>query len=112
MRSEVARSLTYRQRAGERMCRFGTKNPLISVIAPDERTSKHVGSRTPTATRAFPLMFSTRGDRANAGGDQALPGAGRRQGSSLARALRATVLTPACAQRAKAVAADIHQPVP
>ena len=56
MQSEVARSLTCRQRAAERMCRFGATNPLISVIAPDERTSKHIDSRTPTAACAFRLM--------------------------------------------------------
>ena len=73
MRSEVARSLTYRQRAAERMCRVGTKNPLISVIPPDERTSKHVGSRTPTATRAFRLMVFYVQRQSDAGADQALP---------------------------------------
>jgi hypothetical protein len=31
------------RRAPGRMCRFETKNPLISVIVFDERISKHVG---------------------------------------------------------------------
>jgi len=83
MRSEVARSLTYRQRAAERMCRFGTKNPLISVIARDDRASKHVGSRTPRATRAFRLMVFYLPRQSDTGGDRLSPCARRRQGSSL-----------------------------
>jgi len=55
------------------MCGFGTKNPLIRVIALDERASKHVGSRTPPAMRAFWLMVLYVLRQTDARGDQALP---------------------------------------
>src|SRR5439155_8502985 len=95
---------------GGRMCRCVTKEPPISVITSEDQPSKHVGSHTPIATRAFRLMAFYLRRQSDAGGDQVSAHAQQPQDASHRSDPVGCGLDVGCAQGVGAITAGIHWP--